>query len=124
MCRKFDATPASPSGNHLALEGGRHSSRPVGAALSDCRRALWRRRACGGQDGAVAVYVVGAGGAGRETLDVAMAAGIDVTAFVDDRLAGSTIRGLPVVSPDEAGAGAGYVIGIANPTVRRRLAAL
>lgn len=70
------------------------------------------------------LYVVGAGGAGRETLDVALAAGLAVAAFVDDRLAGSTVRGLPVVAPGQAPAGAGYVIGIADPAVRRRLAAV
>ncbi|MGI8684401.1 MAG: NeuD/PglB/VioB family sugar acetyltransferase [Acidimicrobiales bacterium] len=73
---------------------------------------------------AVALYVVGAGGAGRETLDVAIAAGVAVSAFVDDRLAGSTVRGLPVMAPGQAPAGSGFVIGIANPAVRRRLTAL
>ncbi len=72
----------------------------------------------------MALYVVGAGGTGRETLDVAMAAGVDVTAFVDERRAGSTVRGLPVVGSDQAPAGAGYVIGIADAAARRRLAVL
>ncbi len=72
----------------------------------------------------MALYVVGAGGTGRETLDAAMAAGVAVSAFLDDRLAGSTVRGLPVIAPAEAPAGAGYVIGIADPAARRRMAAL
>ncbi|HET7487416.1 MAG TPA: acetyltransferase [Acidimicrobiales bacterium] len=70
------------------------------------------------------LYVVGAGGAGRETLDVALAAGGHrVAAFVDERLAGTEVRGLPVVATAAAPAGAGYAIGIADPAVRRRLAA-
>ena len=72
----------------------------------------------------MALYVVGAGGTGRETLDVALAAGLEVAAFLDDRLAGSELRGLPVLLPGQAPAGAGYVIGIADPVARRRLAAL
>lgn len=77
-----------------------------------------------GQDGVVALYVVGAGGTGRETLDAAMAAGVAVTAFVDEHLAGTEVRGLAVVAPAAAEAGAGYVIGIADPAVRRRLASI
>lgn len=69
------------------------------------------------------LYVVGAGGTGRETLDVALAAGVDVTAFLDERLAGSVVRGLPVLARSDPVAGSGYVIGIADPVVRRRLAA-
>lgn len=67
------------------------------------------------------LYVVGAGGTGRETLDVAIAAGRPVTAFLDQHHAGREVRGLPVLDPGEAPAGAGYVVGIADPGVRRRL---
>lgn len=70
------------------------------------------------------LYVAGAGGTGRETLDVALACGQPVRAFVDDLTAGTTLRGLPVLGPDQAPAGAAYVVGIANPVARRRLAAL
>ena len=69
------------------------------------------------------LYVVGAGGTGRETLDVALALGIEVRAFVVDHPLTGHCRGLPVVPPDEAEAGAQYVIGIAAPAARRRLAA-
>ncbi len=69
----------------------------------------------------VDLYVVGTGGAGREVLDVALALGLTVGGFVDERTAGSTVRGLPVVPPDRA-AGS-YVLGIADPEVRRRLGA-
>lgn len=69
--------------------------------------------------------MVGAGGAGRETLDVALAGGEHrVVGFVDERLAGGRVRDLPVVGTHDAPAGAGYTIGIAHPAVRRRLAAV
>lgn len=70
------------------------------------------------------LVVVGAGGAGREALDVALARGAAPVAFLDDGRAGEVVRGLPVLAPADAPAGAGYVIGIADPAVRRRLAAL
>ncbi|WP_436791318.1 acetyltransferase [Yinghuangia sp. YIM S10712] len=71
-------------------------------------------------------YIAGAGGVGREALDAAIAAGVTVDAFLDDSLAGGKVRGLPVLRPDEAAPGPGsvYLIGIAAPVVRRRLAAL
>lgn len=67
------------------------------------------------------LYIVGAGGLGRETYDAALAAGLDVTAFLDDRLSGTQVRGLPVLAPTDAPAGAAYVVGIADPQVRRRV---
>lgn len=72
----------------------------------------------------VDLYVAGAGGVGRETLDVALAGGQVVTGFVDERLAGALVRGLPVVAPGDAPPGAGYVVGVGDPMVRRRLATL
>ena len=66
-------------------------------------------------------YVVGTGGAGRETLDVALALGRAVTAFVDERPRGTVVRGLPVRLPSEASPGAAFVIGIADGAVRGRL---
>ena len=68
------------------------------------------------------LYIVGAGGAGRETFDATLAAGAPAVAFVDDRLAGAVVRGLPVIATEDAPAGAEFVIGIADPQVRRRLA--
>lgn len=76
------------------------------------------------QYAAVDLYIAGAGGLGRETLDVAIACGTQVTAFLDDARAGQTVRGVPVLAPERAAAGASYVIGIADPPARRRLAAL
>ena len=72
----------------------------------------------------MAFYVVGAGGVGRECLDVALAAGITVTAFLDDALAGGTARGLPILVPHQAEAGAEFIVGIADPAARSRLARL
>ena len=71
----------------------------------------------------VMLYLVGAGGVGREALDVAVAAEIDVAAFLDDALADTMVRGLPVRRPQEALAGAGFLVAIASPTARRRLSA-
>jgi sugar O-acyltransferase (sialic acid O-acetyltransferase NeuD family) len=70
------------------------------------------------------LFVVGAGGLGRETLDAALAAGADVDGFLDDALAGTTVRGLRVLPPVSAPSGAAYVVGIAAPDARSRLSAL
>jgi sugar O-acyltransferase (sialic acid O-acetyltransferase NeuD family) len=67
------------------------------------------------------MVIVGAGGVGREALDACIAAEIEVRAFVDERLAGGTVRQLPVVRADEVEAAEEYVIGIADPAARRRL---
>ncbi|MGW0662204.1 NeuD/PglB/VioB family sugar acetyltransferase [Streptodolium elevatio] len=69
-------------------------------------------------------FIAGAGGVGREALDAAIAAGVAVDAFLDDTLAGGKVRGLPVLRPTEAGPGAAYLIGIAAPAARARLAEL
>lgn len=70
------------------------------------------------------LYIVGAGGVGRETLDAALASGLTVTAFLDDGLAGTQVRGLPVLAPSLSLRGARYVIGIADPRAREHLSAL
>jgi len=72
----------------------------------------------------VALFIVGCGGVGREALDVAIALNESVDAFIDDHRAGETVRGLPVLRPDEAPAGESYHLGLADPAARRRLAAL
>lgn len=72
----------------------------------------------------MAFYVVGAGGVGRECLDVALAAGIEVTAFLDDAKAGQTARGLSVLAPAQAAWGSEFIVGIADPAARKRLADL
>lgn len=70
------------------------------------------------------LYVIGAGGTGRETFDVALALGLPVAGFVDERLAGSIVRDVEVLRADQAPAGEVYVVGIADPVTRRRLASL
>ena len=73
------------------------------------------------------LLIVGAGGVGREALDVALAAGVEVTAFVDEALAGTEVRGLHVLEQSEVGADRGhdsYVVAIADPAARARLSAL
>src|SRR5689334_14752398 len=71
----------------------------------------------------MSVYLAGAGGVGREALDVALAAEVPVTAFLDDHRAGCTVRSPPVLPPAEAPSGASYLVAIADPGVRRRLSA-
>ena len=71
-----------------------------------------------------AFYIAGAGGAGREALDIALALRRDVVAVLDDLLAGTTVRGHPVLPPEEARAGAEYVVAIAAPLARLRLSRL
>ncbi|MYW05078.1 acyltransferase [Streptomyces sp. SID3343] len=66
------------------------------------------------------LYICGAGGVGREALDAALAAALDVTAFLDDARAGEKVRGLPVLRPADVHAG-DYLVGIAAPTARARL---
>jgi sugar O-acyltransferase (sialic acid O-acetyltransferase NeuD family) len=70
------------------------------------------------------VIIAGAGGVGREALDACLAAGMRVTFFVDDRLAGGTARDLPILRPDEADPSDEFLVGIADPTTRARLSAL
>lgn len=66
------------------------------------------------------LWIVGAGGLGRETLDCAMACEVEVAGFLDEGHVGRRIRGLQVFHPDEVSAGDGFVIGIADPVVRKR----
>jgi sugar O-acyltransferase (sialic acid O-acetyltransferase NeuD family) len=69
------------------------------------------------------LYIAGAGGFGRETLDALHAAGMadEVIAFLDDHPAAPEICGVPVLRPEQATVGT-FVVAIANPQVRRRLA--
>jgi sugar O-acyltransferase (sialic acid O-acetyltransferase NeuD family) len=69
----------------------------------------------------VSLYIVGAGGLGREVYDAALAQGLTVRAFVDDRLAGSSVRGLDVLEVEESAIGADFVVGVADPHARRSL---
>jgi sugar O-acyltransferase (sialic acid O-acetyltransferase NeuD family) len=73
----------------------------------------------------VSFYIAGAGGLGREVLDAALSINRQPRGFLDD--AASTdyaVRGLSVQLPSAAAASGSYVVAIANPVVRRRLAQL
>lgn len=67
------------------------------------------------------LYIAGSGGFGRETYDVVLALGESAAGFLDEAFAGTTCRGLPVRQPAEAPADEEFVVGIADPAVRRRL---
>ncbi|GAA1092473.1 NeuD/PglB/VioB family sugar acetyltransferase [Kitasatospora arboriphila] len=70
------------------------------------------------------LWIAGAGGVGREALDTALAAGVPVAGFLDDRARGTEVRGLKVLAPEDLPPGSHYLVGIADPHVRLRLAAL
>lgn len=74
------------------------------------------------------LWIGGAGGVGREALDVALAAGIEVAGFLDDSTAAaSVVRGLPVRPPPELPRGSAFIVAIGQPAgrldVAERLAA-
>ena len=64
------------------------------------------------------LWIVGAGGLGREVADACRAAGTPVEGFVDDR-AGGPVAGLPVVRTPPAGAE--LLVAVGDPTTRERL---
>ncbi len=69
-------------------------------------------------------YITGAGGFGRETLDALRAMSPSLAAravFLDERAHATTVDGIPVRRPGEAGCGA-FVVAIADPSARQRLA--
>lgn len=68
------------------------------------------------------LWIAGAGGVGREALDVAIAAGVEVAGFVDDRAAGTTVRELAVVDPAELTDGAAVLVAIGDPAARLAVA--
>lgn len=67
------------------------------------------------------LYIIGAGGVGREAMDVARSMGLQVTGFIDEVFTGRNIRGVPVHSPSNIRHGR-YLAGIAEPGARIRLA--
>ena len=69
------------------------------------------------------MIVVGAGGLGRECLDTVLASGRSVQLSVDEHRADQQVRDLPVIAPEGVPAGFEFVVGIADPAVRRRLVA-
>lgn len=75
------------------------------------------------------MYIVGAGGFGRETLDAVLAAQPFSVAdqktsvgFLDDARAGEVVRGRTVLRPEDAEEAGSYVVAIANSEIRKRLA--
>lgn len=77
------------------------------------------------------LFIAGAGGFGRETLDAILAqAGskadtVDVpsaVSFLDHGRAGQVVRGIEVRSPSDAEAGSDFVVAVANAEARLRLA--
>ena len=68
------------------------------------------------------LWIAGAGGVGREALDVAIALGVEVAGFVDDHRAGEVVRDLPVVAPEELSAGDRFLAGIGSGAIRVRVA--
>jgi sugar O-acyltransferase (sialic acid O-acetyltransferase NeuD family) len=71
-------------------------------------------------------YIAGAGGFGRETLDALRAwspAAAVNAAFLDERSRAADVNGIPIRRPEQAGAGT-FVVAIADPRVRERLAGL
>jgi len=73
--------------------------------------------------GPVDLWLIGAGGVGREALDVAIAAGVAVAGFVDDAPSGGPVRGLPVVGFDGLPTGVGFLVAVGAPAARLSLAA-
>ena len=69
-------------------------------------------------DGPVPLWIAGAGGVGREALDVAIACDTEVAGLVDDRTAGVEVRGLPVVAPADVPGGATFLVAIGDPGAR------
>lgn len=74
------------------------------------------------QHGLVELWIAGAGGVGRETLDIALAAGVDVAGFLDDATAGTSVRGLDVLEPAGLRHAASFVVAIGSPAVRLAVA--
>lgn len=68
------------------------------------------------------LWIAGAGGVGREALDVALAAGRPVAGFLDDRLAGEVVRDHLVISPSQLPPGAAWLVAIGDPQTRLGMA--
>jgi sugar O-acyltransferase (sialic acid O-acetyltransferase NeuD family) len=70
----------------------------------------------------VTLYIAGAGGFGRETLDALRASSpARPVEFLDDHLDRAKVDGIPVRRPGQAGPGA-FVVAIADPLARQRIA--
>ena len=67
------------------------------------------------------LWLIGAGGVGREALDVALAAKVAVVGFLDDAPS-VPVRGLPVHALDQMPAGAAFLVAVGSPSARLDLA--
>lgn len=94
--------------------------RPDGKRATRPDIPTWAGR--NGHHGAVQLWIAGAGGVGREALDTALAAGIEVAGFLDDRAAGGTVRSLPVRAPRDSGDGEEFLVAIGDPASRLAVA--
>ncbi|MET0728090.1 MAG: acetyltransferase [Acidimicrobiales bacterium] len=68
------------------------------------------------------LWIAGAGGVGREALDVALAAGVPVVGFVDDQPSPAPVRALAVRRLDDLRGGTSYVAAIGDPAARLSVA--
>jgi sugar O-acyltransferase (sialic acid O-acetyltransferase NeuD family) len=64
------------------------------------------------------LWIAGAGGVGREALDVALALEVSVAGYLDDQRAGDSVRGLPVTGLDHLSPGDEYLVAIGDPAAR------
>lgn len=69
------------------------------------------------------LWIAGAGGVGREALDVALAGGIEVRGFIDDHAGGTTLRELPVIGPDDVPSEITFLVAIGDAHARLAVAA-
>lgn len=67
------------------------------------------------------LYLVGAGGVGREVLEIARATNAPVAGFLDERAAGTVVCGIPVRAPVDVHCGR-YLVAIGDAGARLRLA--
>jgi sugar O-acyltransferase (sialic acid O-acetyltransferase NeuD family) len=70
------------------------------------------------------LWIVGAGGLGREVLDAALRAGRKVAGFIDEAAGLPSRSGLPVITPGDVPASAAYVLAVGDGGARRRLASI
>ena len=68
------------------------------------------------------LWIVGAGGVGRETVDVALAVGADVSGFLDDGPTSGLVQGLVVRPIDDLEAGSAFLVAIGAPGARLAVA--
>lgn len=79
-------------------------------------------RSAARHDGVVELWIAGAGGVGREALDTAIASGVVVAGFLDDRRIDKPTRGLAVLPVEQLPRGDRYIVAIGDPGARLGLA--